>query len=147
MVSRKVLVIDDEASIRQSLTGALNDEGYQVLVAASGRDGIEAVRFGRPDVVLLDIWMPDLDGIETLRLIKSEVGRPDRDHDVWSWQYLNAVKATKLGAFDFIEKPLSLERLLVLLQECLAFRISPGKIRLCGNIFRKTGFWSARVWP
>ncbi|MEO5971067.1 MAG: sigma-54 dependent transcriptional regulator [Bdellovibrionia bacterium] len=115
-MSRKVLVIDDEASIRQSLTGALNDEGYQVLVAASGKEGIEAVRSLRPDVVLLDIWMPDLDGIETLRLIKSE----------WSDQIVimmsghgnieTAVKATKLGAFDFIEKPLSLERLLVLLQ-------------------------------
>jgi two-component system nitrogen regulation response regulator NtrX len=116
MVSRKVLVIDDEASIRLSLTGALGDEGYKVVVAGSGREGIEAIRSERPDVVLLDIWMSDLDGIETLRLIKTE----------WADQIVvmmsghgnieTAVKATKLGAFDFIEKPLSLERLLVLLQ-------------------------------
>jgi two-component system nitrogen regulation response regulator NtrX len=116
MVSRKVLVIDDEASIRHSLIGALGDEGYQVIIAASGKDGLEAIRIERPDVVLLDIWMPDLDGIETLKLIKTE----------WSDQIVimmsghgnieTAVKATKLGAFDFVEKPLSLERLLVLLQ-------------------------------
>ncbi len=115
-MSRLVLVVDDEASIRQSLMGALKDEGYRVALASSGKEGIEGIRYERPDVVLLDIWMPEVDGIETLRMIKSE----------WSDQIVimmsghgnieTAVKATKLGAFDFIEKPLSLERLLVLLQ-------------------------------
>ena len=115
-MSRLVLVIDDEISIRQSLLGALSDEGYRVTSAASGKEGLEAIRSERPDVVLLDIWMPEMDGIETLRLIKSE----------WSDQLVimmsghgnieTAVRATKLGAFDFIEKPLSLERLLVLVQ-------------------------------
>jgi two-component system nitrogen regulation response regulator NtrX len=112
---RSVLVVDDEASIRQSLTGALKDEGYKVVIASSGKAALEIVRAERPDVVLLDIWMPEMDGIETLKMIKSE----------WSDQIVimmsghgnieTAVKATKLGAFDFIEKPLSLERLLVLL--------------------------------
>ena len=115
-MSRLVLIIDDEVSIRQSLSGALKDEGYRVSVAASGKEGIEAIRAERPDIILLDIWMPDLDGIETLRAVKAE----------WSDQIVimmsghgnieTAVKATKLGAFDFIEKPLSLERLLVILQ-------------------------------
>ena len=71
-MSRLVLVIDDEASIRQSLAGALKDEGYRVVIAASGREGLEAIRSERPDVVLLDIWMPEMDGIETLRLVKTE---------------------------------------------------------------------------
>ncbi len=115
-MSRFILVIDDEASIRQSLTGALKDEGYRVEVAASGKEGLDAIRSERPDLVLLDIWMPQMDGIETLRLIKAE----------WSDQIVimmsghgnieTAVRATKLGAFDFIEKPLSLERLLVMIQ-------------------------------
>lgn len=115
-MSRLVLVIDDENSIRQSLAGALKDEGYRVTVTGSGREGLEAIRAERPDVVLLDIWMPEMDGIETLKLLKTE----------WADQIVimmsghgnieTAVKATKLGAFDFIEKPLSLERLLVLLQ-------------------------------
>ena len=115
-MSRLVLVIDDEASIRQSLAGALKDEGYRVAVAGSGKEGLEAIRSERPDVILLDIWMPEMDGVETLRLVKAE----------WADQIVimmsghgnieTAVKATKLGAFDFIEKPLSLERLLVLLQ-------------------------------
>ncbi len=115
-MSRLVLVVDDEESIRKSLTGALKDEGYRVVTAGSGREGIDAIRAERPDVVLLDIWMPEMDGLEALKLIKAE----------WSDQLVivmsghgnieTAVKATKLGAFDFIEKPLSLERLLVLLQ-------------------------------
>jgi two-component system nitrogen regulation response regulator NtrX len=87
-----------------------------VIEAASGAEGIEAIRNERPDTILLDIWMPDMDGLETLKRIKAE----------WSDQIVimmsghgtieTAVRATKLGAFDFIEKPLSLERILVLLQ-------------------------------
>lgn len=115
-MSRLVLIIDDEASIRQSLLGALKDEGYKVITASSGKEGLDLIRADRPDVVLLDIWMPEMDGIETLRQIKSE----------WSDQVVimmsghgsieTAVKSTKLGAFDFVEKPLSLERIIVLLQ-------------------------------
>src|SRR5436309_2347656 len=115
-MSRTVLVIDDESSIRQSLTGALKDEGYRVLSAASGREGIEQLRIERPDVVLLDIWMPELDGLETLRLIKGEFADACVIMMSGHGNIETAVKATKLGAYDFIEKPLSLERLLVLLQ-------------------------------
>src|SRR5690242_2986680 len=110
-MARLILIIDDEASIRKSLTGALKDEGYRIVGAATAKEGLEAIRTERPDVVLLDIWMPEMDGIEALRLIKLE----------WADQIVimmsghgnieTAVKATKLGAFDFIEKPLSLERL------------------------------------
>jgi two-component system, NtrC family, nitrogen regulation response regulator NtrX len=71
-MARSVLVIDDEASIRQSLAGALKDEGYRVKTAASGAEGIEMLRSDRADLVLLDIWMPDMDGLETLKQIKVE---------------------------------------------------------------------------
>ena len=115
-MSRTVLVIDDEASIRQSLTGALKDEGYRVSVAASGREGLDAIRAGRPDAILLDIWMPEMDGLETLKQIKTEW--PDQIVIMMSGHGTieTAVRAVKNGAFDFVEKPLSLERILVLLQ-------------------------------
>jgi len=115
-MSRLILVVDDEVSIRQSLSGALKDEGYRVAVAASGKEALSFLRVERPDVVILDIWMPELDGIETLKQIKSEW--PDQIVLMMSGHGTieTAVKATKLGAFDFIEKPLSLERILVLLQ-------------------------------
>ncbi|MEK6706776.1 MAG: sigma-54 dependent transcriptional regulator [Bdellovibrionota bacterium] len=115
-MARLVLIVDDEEPIRKSLTGALKDEGYRVAVSGSGKEAVELIKAERPDIVLLDIWMPEMDGIEVLRQIKTE----------WPEQLVimmsghgnieTAVKATKLGAFDFIEKPLSLEKLLVLLQ-------------------------------
>jgi two-component system nitrogen regulation response regulator NtrX len=118
-MSRFVLIVDDEASIRQSLEGALKDEGYRIATAASGKDGIEIIRAQKPDVVILDIWMPDLDGLETLKLIKAEW--PDQSVIMMSGHGTidTAVRATKLGAFDFLEKPPSLERLLVLLQNAM----------------------------
>src|ERR1700734_615677 len=115
-MSKHVLVVDDEASIRTSLIGALKDEGYRVTAAASGREGLDVMKAQKPDVVLLDIWMPELDGLEVLRQIKKD--SPEISVIMMSGHgnIETAVKATKLGAFDFIEKPLSLERLLVLLQ-------------------------------
>src|SRR5687767_2215936 len=108
-MSRTVLVIDDEASIRQTLTGALKDEGYRVAVAASGRAGIDSIRGERPDAILLDIWMPEMDGLETLKHIKTEW--PDQIVIMMSGHGTieTAVRAVKSGAFDFVEKPLSLE--------------------------------------
>lgn len=115
-MARSVLVIDDEQSIRATLSGALEDEGYRVFTAESGRAGLELIRSERPDIVLLDIWMPEMDGIETLKRIKSDW--PDQPVVMMSGHGTieTAVKSTKLGAFDFVEKPLSLERILVLLQ-------------------------------
>ncbi len=118
-MSRSVLVIDDEQSIRSTLQAALGDEGYAVSAASSGGAGIDQIRVSRPDVVILDIWMPEMDGIETLKQIKSEW--PDLPVVMMSGHGTieTAVKATKLGAFDFLEKPPSLERLLLLLQNAM----------------------------
>lgn len=115
-MSRMVLVVDDEKSILSSLEGALGDEGYRVKTATSGDQAIAAMQSERPDVLLLDIWMPGKDGLETLKQIKSDW--PDQIVIMMSGHGTidTAVKATKLGAFDFIEKPISLDRLLVLLQ-------------------------------
>ncbi|NDD92246.1 sigma-54-dependent Fis family transcriptional regulator, partial [bacterium] len=80
------------------------------------REGLERIRASRPDLVMLDIWMPEVDGIETLKLIKSEFSDLPVIMMSGHGTIETAVKATKLGAFDFIEKPLSLDRLLVVLQ-------------------------------
>ena len=114
--AKKILVIDDESSIRQSIQGVLGDEGYQVSLAAGGLEGLEKVKQERPDVVLLDIWMEEMDGLETLRRIKEQFPAQKVIMMSGHGTIETAVKATKLGAFDFVEKPLSLERLLVLVQ-------------------------------
>jgi two-component system nitrogen regulation response regulator NtrX len=113
---KHVLIVDDEASIRSSLTGALKDEGYRVSAAGSGRVALEGMKSEKPDVVLLDIWMPEMDGLEVLRHIKKDTPEVSVIMMSGHGNIETAVRATKLGAFDFIEKPLSLERLLVLLQ-------------------------------
>ncbi len=115
-MQRSLLVVDDEASIRTSLGGALNDEGYRVSSASSGKEGLEILRKSNFDAVLLDIWMEDMDGLEVLKLIKAEYPQLIVLMMSGHGTIETAVKATKLGAFDFIEKPLSLEKLLVILQ-------------------------------
>ncbi len=120
MNHREILIIDDEASIRTTLAEALKDEGYRVIVAADGKAGLESIRENHPDVVLLDIWMPGIDGIETLKQIKA--GDPGQVVIMMSGHGTieTAVRSTKFGAYDFIEKPLSLEKLLVTLANALS---------------------------
>ncbi len=118
-----LLIIDDEANIRSSLAGILEDEGFVTLGAASGEAGIELVRAEPPDLVLLDIWMPGIDGMETLRRLKES--HPYLPVIMMSGHGTieTAVKATKMGAYDFIEKPLSLEKILVTVANALAMSL------------------------
>ncbi len=121
-MARSVLIIDDEAAIRSSLSGALKDESYQVMTAGSGEEGLGYVMNGYFDAVLLDVWMPGIDGMETLKRIKAHM--PDQLVIIMSGHGTveTAVKATKLGAYDFVEKPLSLEKLLVTLRNAFQFQ-------------------------
>lgn len=114
-----VLVIDDEESIRKSLNGILRDEGFRPVFAQNGEEGIEKLREEAPDLILLDIWMPGIDGLEALRRFREL--RPDQLVIMMSGHgsIETAVKATKLGAYDFIEKPLSLEKVLLSIQNAL----------------------------
>lgn len=114
-----VLVVDDEGEIRSSLRGVLNDEGLRVLEADGGRQALEIVRRERPELVLLDVWMPDGDGIELLRQLRSEPHRPQVVMISGHGNVETAVQATKLGAFDFIEKPFSIEALLQVIGRAL----------------------------
>ncbi len=114
-----VLVVDDESEIRNSLRGVLNDEGLRVLEAAGGQEALELVRRERPELVLLDVWMPDIDGIELLRQLRSEPDRPQVVMISGHGNVETAVRATKLGAFDFIEKPFSIDALLQVVNRAL----------------------------
>ncbi len=107
-----VLVVDDESEIRSSLRGVLGDEGLRVLEAQGGREALDIVRREHPELVLLDVWMPDIDGIELLRQLQSEPQRPQVVMISGHGNVETAVQATKLGAFDFIEKPFSIDALL-----------------------------------
>jgi two-component system nitrogen regulation response regulator NtrX len=112
-MSHTILVIDDEKDIRTSLTGILEDEGYNILTAASGAEGIESAQQELPDLILLDIWMPGMDGLETLARLKDLFPQITVIMISGHGTIETAVRATKLGAFDFIEKPLSLEKVLI----------------------------------
>jgi len=115
----KILVVDDEASILQSLGGALEDEGYATSRAASAREALEEARKEPPDLVLLDVWLPDRDGLDVLKDLKSL--HPQLPVIIISGHGTieTAVKATKMGAFDFVEKPLSLDRILISIENAL----------------------------
>ena len=105
MSNETVLIIDDEESVRNSLAGVMKDEGYEVVTAVSGREGIEFLQETQSAVALLDIAMPDMDGIETLGRIR-EI-RPELPVVMITGHGTieTAVKTTKMGAYDFIVKP------------------------------------------
>jgi len=113
MAGEHILIVDDEPAIRTSLRGVLEDEGYRVTAVASGADALAALADDGHDLVFLDILMPAMDGLETLTEIKRL--RPDATVVMISGHATieTAVKATRLGAYDFIEKPLSLEKTLL----------------------------------
>ncbi len=117
----KILIVDDEISILQSLRGILEDEGYRVSVATSGEESLETVRKDFPDLVLLDVWMPGMDGLTVLQELKHSFPQLPVIIISGHGNIETAVKATRMGAFDFVEKPLSLERMLVSIQNALEF--------------------------
>jgi len=121
-MAKTILVVDDEADIRATLTGVLEDEGYRPILAVDGFEALEAVQQEVPDLVLLDIWMPRLDGLETLQKLR-EI-RPELTVVMMSGHGTieTAVRSTKLGAYDFVEKPLSLEKLLLTIQNALGMQ-------------------------
>jgi two-component system, NtrC family, nitrogen regulation response regulator NtrX len=120
-MARTILVVDDEESILKSLEGILTDEGFEVLSESSGASAIKKIDEFIPDLVLLDIWMPGMDGIETLIKIKDNYPSVQVVMMSGHGTIEHAVKATKLGAYDFIEKPLSLEKVLLSINNALDY--------------------------
>ena len=121
-MNETILVVDDEESIRASLAGILEDEGYRPLLAVDGVEAIALIQKEVPDLVLLDIWMPRLDGLETLKKLKEVNAALTVVMMSGHGTIETAVKSTKLGAYDFIEKPLSLDKVIVTVKNALSVR-------------------------
>ena len=119
ITTKKIMVVDDEDSIRQSLSDVLKDEGFKVISARDGQEALKLLDSTQPDLILLDIWMPGMDGTEVLKRIKT--ARPGLQVIMISGHgnIEAAVKAIKLGAYDYIEKPLSLEGILLTVKRAL----------------------------
>jgi two-component system nitrogen regulation response regulator NtrX len=122
MVLKKILVIDDEENILESLKGVLEDEQFVVETTKSGSQGLLKIKKFQPDIVLLDIWMPEDDGLQVLEKIKRAL--PEQIVIMMSGHGTveTAVKAIKLGAFDFIEKPIHFDKLLVMLEHAFEMK-------------------------
>jgi two-component system nitrogen regulation response regulator NtrX len=117
----QILIIDDEEAIRFSLRGILEDEGHQVIEAESGELGLELLGTDIPDMIFLDIWLPGIDGMAVLDKISSDYAGLPVVMISGHGTIETAVKALKKGAFDFIEKPLSLEKIVVATRNALEF--------------------------
>ncbi len=113
MADKVVFIVDDEEGIRETLSGILEDEGYNVLTADTAEKALDILRTRTPDLLFLDVWLPGIDGIEALAKIREN--HPDLPVVMISGHgnIDLAVNATKAGAYDFLEKPLSLERVLL----------------------------------
>lgn len=137
-MSDTILVVDDEPSILSALSGVLKDAGFSVMVAQDGAVALRLLRQDIPRLVLLDIWMPELDGLETLKKIKEL--HPQMLVVMMSGHgsIETAVKATKLGAYDYIEKPLSLEKITLVIKHALhEQRLEEENLRLRDQVSRQ----------
>src|SRR5207245_7614991 len=117
-----ILIVDDERGIRETLRGVMEDEGFVADAVATGEDCLKAIERRAYGCVLLDVWLPGIDGLETLRQLRQS--NCDAAVVIISGHgnIETAVRATKLGAFDFIEKPLSIERTVLTVRNALRQR-------------------------
>ncbi len=118
----RILIVDDEAAIRESLQGILEDEGYTVGLSPSGEDCLDQLQKANIDVVLLDVWLTGIDGLEVLERIRVLNDPPEVIMISGHGTIETAVRATKLGAYDFAEKPLSIDKTLILVKNALEAR-------------------------
>ncbi|MGO9239852.1 MAG: sigma-54-dependent transcriptional regulator [Bryobacteraceae bacterium] len=124
MKRHRILIVDDEPGIRESLAGVLEDEDFETAAAASGEQCLELLERQSFDVALVDVWMPGLDGLDVLRRIEQRAD-PERPVVVMISGHGSieaAVRATKLGAFDFLEKPLTIEKVVVVVRNAIEQR-------------------------
>src|ERR1700684_2826146 len=116
-----ILIVDDEVGIRESLGALLHDEGYEIATVDSGETCLEILEERRFDLILLDVWLPKRDGLETLDRVQAREKPPVVLMIPGHGNIETAVRATKLGAFDFVEKPLSLEKTILVVRNALEY--------------------------
>ncbi len=114
-----ICIVDDEIEILNTLGGILADEGYQITVAQGGEEALKVIQAESPDVVILDIWMPKPDGLEVLQRVRRQFPNIVMIMMSGHGSVESAVKATKLGAYDYLEKPLDLEKITILVRNAL----------------------------
>ena len=134
-MSDHILIVDDEKGILDALSAVLDDEGYTVSTAENGSEALKKIKDDTPSVILLDVWLPDIDGLEILREIRSAY--PGVAVIVMSGHGTieTAVRATKLGAYDYIEKPLSMERVHLIVKHAIEQqRLELENVQLKGRI-------------
>lgn len=118
-MSGNICIVDDEPSILNTLSSILEDEGYQVAIAKTGGEALKVIQMEPPDVVILDIWMPEIDGLEVLKRVREQFPNMMVIMMSGHGSVETAVKATKLGAYDYLEKPLDLEKVTILVRNAL----------------------------
>ena len=116
-----IFIVDDENGIRESLGALLRDEGYDVEAVASGEECLARLETRTFDLVLLDVWLKKMDGLDTLERMQAQDGAPMVVMISGHANIETAVRATKLGAFDFVEKPLSLEKVVLVVRNALEY--------------------------
>ena len=126
-MSQLVLIVDDEPGIQTALAGILADEGFATVCTGSGSDALSLYHERRPDVVFLDIWLPDRDGLETLQALRQSDPTAAVIMMSGHGTAATAVKAIKMGAYDYLEKPLSYNRAVEAVSGALSFRSAIGR--------------------
>src|ERR1700720_1842351 len=116
-----ILIVDDESGIRESLGALLRDEGYEGETTLSGEECLGELERRSFDLILLDVWLPKMDGLTTLEAIQAREGAPVVIMISGHGNIETAVRATKLGAFDFVEKPLSLDKIVLVVRNALEY--------------------------
>ena len=134
----KILIVDDEKGILDTLSGILEDEGYDVFLIEDAETALEILEKEEIDLIFLDVWLPKMSGIEAIKIIK------EKDSDIPIIMISGhgnveiAVEAIKLGAYDFLEKPLSMERVILTTERALQFKkLERENIKLRSSIDKK----------
>jgi UDP-3-O-[3-hydroxymyristoyl] N-acetylglucosamine deacetylase len=147
LMEKKVLIVDDEERVVQSIAGVLEDEGFRVVRAKSGEEAIKVFQEEGPDIILLDIWMPGMDGIEVLKRLKWIAPECQVIMVSGHATISTAMTAVKLGAFDFIEKPLSIDLLLVTIRRALDHQKELLTVQRSREIVTEESFQDKKIFP
>src|ERR1700676_2579953 len=145
-MAQSILIVDDEQGIREALSSILTDEGYETASVSSGAKWLALLDRRSPDLVLLDVWLDGIDGLETLERMRQNGMSPMVVMISGHANIETAVRATKLGAFDFIEKPFSLEKVILVIKNALeVHRLELENRRLREELSGRTQLYGDRV--